>query len=426
MKLFGLLIAGCFAMLISSKGICEETIPLQAGLVDPAAQKPLRNDPDDFRFVVFSDRTSQHRDGVFGDAVEKVNLLRPEFAVNIGDLIQGYTTTATEIAAMYKEVDGELRQLEIPFFRVPGNHDLGNSVVASEYLKRVGKPYWHFVYKNCLFLCVNTEDPMDRVGLEQIRYFRDVLQKFSEVRWTFVFMHKPLWVAGSLPGVEHAYKDSNWEQMEALLRGRDYTVFAGHTHHYWSTLRNGMKYFVLSTTGGARLDRGAHDYGELDHVVWVTMCDGGPKIANLVLSGILDEDLRSEEIATLQNQLHTNGVKLSAIKLNGGAFTNATSSLVIRNSGAFPVRMRVQFENKRQFRIEPSVVDRLLDSATSDTIEVQVKAEVPVDLEKNLPPILAHWTATTTDTLHNQKQHKFQGEARIVFEGRGTTSSGKQ
>ena len=49
------------------------------------------DDPRDFHFVVVSDRTGEHRDGVFHDAMAQINLLEPAFVVSVGDLIEGYT-----------------------------------------------------------------------------------------------------------------------------------------------------------------------------------------------------------------------------------------------------------------------------------------------------------------------------------------------
>ena len=56
--------------------------------------------------------------------------------------------------------------------------------------------------------------------------------------------------------------------------------------------RDGYKYYVLATTGGSSKMRGV-EYGEFDEVVWVTMTNKGPVIANLLLNGILDENVRS-------------------------------------------------------------------------------------------------------------------------------------
>jgi len=61
---------------------------------------------------------------------------------------------------MWQEVDEHLEQLEMPFFFVPGNHDLNYDASIKLWRERFGdeRGYYHFVYKDVLFLMVNTED----------------------------------------------------------------------------------------------------------------------------------------------------------------------------------------------------------------------------------------------------------------------------
>src|SRR5690606_1213795 len=113
-----------------------------------------------------------------------------------------------------------------PFFFVPGNHDVGRRHWAEIYEERYGVRYYHFVYKDVLFLCLNTNDGPDfNTGMseEQVEFVRGVLEKNRDVRWTLVFQHKPLW---------NDDKQEGWKAIEAMLRGRNCTVFAGHTHNY--------------------------------------------------------------------------------------------------------------------------------------------------------------------------------------------------
>ena len=64
----------------------------------------------------------------------------------------------------------------MPFFYVPGNHDIGNAMMEREWKKRFGAAYYHFVYKNALFITINTEDG-GRSGIsdEQVNYFKKIL-----------------------------------------------------------------------------------------------------------------------------------------------------------------------------------------------------------------------------------------------------------
>jgi hypothetical protein len=105
------------------------------------------------------------------------------------------------------------------------------------------------------------------------------------VRWTFVCLHKPIWTQDNLAS-------SGWLDIEKALAGREYTVFAGHIHRYQKFVRQGMNYYQLATTGGGSRLRGLA-YGEFDHVAWITMKPAGaPVIANIMLDGILPENLK--------------------------------------------------------------------------------------------------------------------------------------
>src|SRR3972149_6216471 len=84
--------AGCGTLLASRPATAPEPIeaPAAAGPVPWTGLAPLRP-AEEPRFVVVTDRTGEHRDGVFESAMPKINLVRPEFVVSVGDLIEGYT-----------------------------------------------------------------------------------------------------------------------------------------------------------------------------------------------------------------------------------------------------------------------------------------------------------------------------------------------
>ena len=85
-------------------------------------------------------------------------------------------------------------------------------------------------------------------------------------------------------------------EIENLLSDRPYTVFSAHTHVYRYVERNGRDYITAAMTGAMNIPRP----GAIDHVIWVTMTHDGPKIANLLLNGILDKYGPAEEDGTLE------------------------------------------------------------------------------------------------------------------------------
>src|SRR5262245_8523796 len=105
--------------------------PVPAFVVQHEARNPwtntnLNNAPDEFQFAIVSDRTGGHRDKVFSRAVERLNLMQPEFVLSVGDLIEGGTKTEQQLTEEWREFDSYVERLKMPFFYVPGNHDVGN------------------------------------------------------------------------------------------------------------------------------------------------------------------------------------------------------------------------------------------------------------------------------------------------------------
>ena len=252
---------------------------------NPWTHLDINNDPDNFQFAIVGDRTAETRDRIFEDAVWKVNDLQPEFVMCVGDLIEGYTEDEDELNQQWDDFNNIVGEFEMPFFYVVGNHDITNEIMLPIWKQRLGRQYYHFIYRDVLFLCLNSEDPpraheYSNFGDVQLEYFKDVLEDNADVRWTLVFLHKPMWDYGDT---------TNWAKMERLLSGRAHTVFAGHEHEYAKAVRNGQNYYRLATTGGESELTGLED-GSFDHIMWVTMTDQGPQVVNLMLDGIFDDD----------------------------------------------------------------------------------------------------------------------------------------
>src|SRR5262245_54704565 len=198
-------------------------------------------DPDEFRFAVVTDRTGEHRTRVFEGAVDKLDLVRPEFVMSVGDLIEGYTDDGALLDREWDEFEGLVGRLQMPFFYVPGNHDMSNAVMAEKWQERFGPSFYHFTYKGVLFLALNRElfglvhDPKTSLPgpwtqAEQMAFIERVLAENAEARWTFVLLHQPLW--------DSPRPNPDWLKVEELLKGRPHTVFAGHFHRYTQQVRN--------------------------------------------------------------------------------------------------------------------------------------------------------------------------------------------
>ena len=360
---------------------------------NPFTHLELNNEDCQFQFAIVTDRTGGHRPGIFMDGVRKLNLLQPEFVMSVGDLIEGYTEDTVELYRQWEEFTGFTEQLEMPFFYVPGNHDITNELMEKVYLERFGQTYYHFVYKDVLFLCLNSEDQYrgsnrGTISDEQYEYIQQVLADNEEVRWTLVFMHQPLWILEDT---------KRWVDVEKLLVKRGHTVFVGHHHHYVKYERNNGRYFMLATTGGGSALRGPQ-LGEFDHVVWVTMTEQGPVIANLLLEGIWGEDVVTEQSQDyFQALINRRPIRIEPLFSETETFESGQVHVKVFNDANVP--MTVDWESAFSWdlvgtltepstTVGPNSVDTLLvdlrarkDSLSlNETVEaLPLKAEVRLD-----------------------------------------------
>jgi Icc-related predicted phosphoesterase len=379
---------------------------------NPWTNLSFNNDPKNFQFAIVTDRTGGVRPGVFEDAVTKLNILQPEFVISVGDLIMGYSADRSVIDHEWDEFIGFVHRLKMPFFYVPGNHDMANAMEHRKWQARFGREYYHFVYRNVLFLCLNSDDPRASISAKQVEYARKALEENPNERSTLVIIHRPMRIQDAKTAAKQSndenYAEKGWDQIEKLLEGREYTVFAGHLHKYTKFDRLGHRYFILATTGAGSPIRGARGYGEFDEVIWVTMTDAGPIVANLQLNGIWDQDVRTEEVAGAVNPLLRRGVETEIKVTDPVPFKNAISRIRLKNDADVPLKMDISIEPHRYIRFEPSEFHLTIEPNSVAFADVKLSAPDASDAEEVSSPLTLNWKGTYT----------FEGEKPLSVEGR--------
>jgi len=366
-------LSGCVGYAAPETGH-EFTVKQNAG-VNPWTSLSPNDSPDSFQFVIISDRTGGMRRGVFQQAVSKVNMLQPEFVICVGDLIPGYTEDQEELEEQWNEFVGIAEGFEMPFFYVPGNHDISNPVMAEEWERRFGRSYYHFVYGNVLFLCLNTEDQRPgHISEQQVDYVRRALDEHRDAAWTMVYLHEPLWVMKP--------DDSGWSAVESLLEPRPHTVFAGHIHRYTHYRRHGRDYTVLATTGGGSSLQGP-SYGTFDHVVWVTMRPDGPRFVNLMLDGIRGKEVFTEEMRRLlASARQGEAVSVDPVFVKGADFEAATTQLRLLNTADRPMSVTARFQPHPAIRVEPAALDIMVPAGSTTVRELRLEAGAPTPVDQ--------------------------------------------
>lgn len=288
----------------------------------PWTKKKFKKHPRNFQFAIIGDRTGgANVEETFKIAMGQINLLQPEFVISVGDFIEGYSDEKKELHAEWDGFDKLLDTLEMPFFRTPGNHDIANKTAQEVWLERFGATYYSFVYRDVLFMVLDSEDgsrpeppPEMKEKLElynrlqtedpakaktmlaefmsdeaviaglskpvefrkpQMDWIKKTLADNPDVRWTFLFQHEPAWENPS----------ESFEEIQKLLKDRNHTYFAGHLHYYDYDNIDGHEHITMGPAGASFHHEGP---GNVDHIMWVTMADDGPQIGNIALKGLFD------------------------------------------------------------------------------------------------------------------------------------------
>ena len=271
------------------------------GATSPWTSEAFLNDPQEFHFAVIGDRTGGERKGFFGKAMDSLNLLRPEFVMSVGDLVDGRGVDEQALRKQWAETEGFISRLKMPFFHVVGNHDIWTGFTGLTSARQTSiklwkelhgtNTYYNFTYKGCHFVCFDSMEkhdyfpPREPLPQHQLDWALAEMEKHRDARWHFLFMHKPI-----------DWTSDRWLEFERKINAFGYTVFCGDWHNFCTATRHGKKYYMLGTVGGG-LDCGVKSddlrYGCMDGITWVTVTKEGPVVSHLALSGIHGDTIQT-------------------------------------------------------------------------------------------------------------------------------------
>ncbi|MBN8730250.1 MAG: metallophosphoesterase [Acidobacteria bacterium] len=221
---------------------------------------------NDFRFSILGDRTGGAQPEIYGRIWREVDLLHPDFVINVGDTIQGGRDA--DLDAQWSELRPLFqRYSHYPLYFTPGNHDVFNDTSKALYEKESKRPtFYSFDYQEAHFTVLDNSRTNDLTE-DQIKFLEKDLEANKDKRPKFVFFHKPYWIAplklgsGDFPlhqlakkyGVEH--------------------IISGHGHVFVRIVRDGIAYMEVGSSGGTMekaLEQG-HGFkeGRFYHHVWV-------------------------------------------------------------------------------------------------------------------------------------------------------------
>jgi hypothetical protein len=271
----------------------------------------------------------------------------------------------------------QVNSLSMPIFYVPGNHDLSNPWMEMEWKRRFGRSYYYFTHNNVLFLCINTQDGgSSGINTEQIAYFKKAIEDNPEVRWTFVFTHRPVWRGKD-------GKQDGYEKIVAELIGKNYTLFSGHSHTYLKLSKHGNNHFTLGSTGG-RSDLRVEKFGQFDHITWVTLNTGEPpKTINIKLDGMIRDNVVNENTYPLTSTLINQDWLTTPAYVSQNRFENVVSPAIIFNNPTdYPLEISGDFSNINGYTVNPQRLDLIIppQSNKQQVITIESASGSKIDL----------------------------------------------
>jgi hypothetical protein len=317
------------------------------------------------RFAIIGDRTGSHVAGVYEAIVAEVDALAPDFIVTVGDQIEGYTEDVPTLESQWDEFNGIIKDLHEPLFVAPGNHDILNATMESEWSKRTGhEPNYAFDREGIHFVILDTgrwETSEEWLAAEGHRTWLEAdLAAHANDALTIAIYHKPFWYATLAEGKPDPLHD--------LFRkyGVD-AVFNGHFHLYGTSVYDGISYTIVGTSGGyvdENEERGAF-YGYLlctvrdGRLAWGVLKKGSVRPADATrVSDLKFFEKVESEYARIEPFLVREGTDAAT----------AVGTLKLRNSTAAPLRADLRWDGSTQWSIDPAT--RAIDLPPGAGVEI--------------------------------------------------------
>ncbi len=260
-------------------------------------KRPFPKSENKFTFAILGDKTTggERNWPIFDRAVDEINLLRPDFVIMPGDLIQGYVSDKNVVVNMWSEFRQHAERLQVPFYILPGNHDISNEMMYDYWSENIGLRYYSFVYKNNLFLLLNTEEYRKTndgtFGSAQLKFIEKQIVTNKHVDQIFLFIHRPQWGRNGL----EENSSEEWRQVLSMLQNKNVTVFAAHKHKLLFQRIENIPHIVISATGGKLTPKTLPELGYFHHYSLVTV-DGDSSYFSIIKPGaVFDEKIANAE-----------------------------------------------------------------------------------------------------------------------------------
>lgn len=210
-----------------------------------------------FTFIQLSDTQLgfggyQHDLQSFEQAVRQINILKPDFVVICGDLVNIPNDSSFLAFNRIKE------KFNMPCYCVPGNHDMGKLPEDTSslllYRKVIGKDYYSFKHKGASFIVTNTQLWKTNVKNESGKFdkwFVETVKTLGAQRnQLFVIGHIPLYVSDPEEKTEYFNFDpeKRKQMLDLFTANKVVAYLSGHTHKLVCNEYKGIQLVSCETT----------------------------------------------------------------------------------------------------------------------------------------------------------------------------------
>lgn len=193
-----------------------------------------------------------------------------------GDIVNQSTN------ASWNQVESELSKLGLNTYYIMGNHD-NNTVGHSVFKKKHGEVYYSFVYKNELFIILNSTESDRSISPTQLKFLDDLFSN-TDTHWerAFIFFHEVIWNSN----IKYKLVKSNSRSRYDLLVN---------ISNFWNevyprlTAKYEKEFFLFAGDVGGNTDAIAASYDRWKNVTLISSGMGEVKDENYLRVNVLPD-----------------------------------------------------------------------------------------------------------------------------------------